>query len=115
MVRNPATTSKDRDTFIENIKYRFRDLRQFSPQSLHNHACIAAEKAVVHTENDHLHIESGQGIGRPPAETTALLQKARNPEIKFLCVNDLPQLEMVVPQAREWLRGVIGGFPALPY
>jgi|TARA_B110000908_G_scaffold23146_1_gene26310 hypothetical protein len=106
---------KDRDTFIENIKYRFRDLRQFLPQSLHNHACIAAEKAVVHTEDDHLHIESGQGIGRPPGETSALLQKARNPEIKFLCVNDLPQLEMVVPQAREWLRGVIGGFPVLPY
>jgi hypothetical protein len=104
---------KDRDAFIENIKYRFRDLRQFLPQSLHYHICIAAGEAGVQTKTDHLHIESGHGIGRPSAETLALLQKAKDPEIKFLCVNDLPQLELVVPQAREWLSGVIGGFPVL--
>ena len=102
--------NKNRSAFIENIKYRFRDLRQFLPQSLHNHACIAAEKAVIHTEDDHLHIVSGQGIGRPTVETLALLQKANSPEIKFLCVNDLSQLETVVPQARELLCRVIGGF-----
>jgi len=101
---------QDRDAFIENIKYRFRDLRQFLPQGLHNHTCIAAEKAVVHTKDDHLHIVSGQGVGCSPAETLALLERANSPEIKFLCVNDLPQLETVIPQAREWLRGVVGGF-----
>ena len=104
----------NRDSFIENIQYRFRDLRQFLPQGLHNHACIAAEKAVVHKEDDHLHIISGQGIDRPPKETLALLQRASSPEIKFLCVNDLPQLETVIPQAREWLRNMVGGFPVLP-
>lgn len=101
------------DAFIENIKHRFRDLSQFLPQGLHNHRCIIAESAVIHTVDDHLHIESGQGIGRPPAETWALLQSANKPEIKFLCVNDLPQLEVVIPEAREWLRRVIGGFPSL--
>ncbi len=101
---------KDRDNFIENIKYRFRDLRQFSPQSLHNHACIAAEQAVIHTEDDYLHIASGQGVDRPQVETLALLQKANKPEIKFLCVNDLPQLETVIPHVREWLNDVVGGF-----
>jgi hypothetical protein len=102
--------NEDRINFIENIKYRFRDLRQFSPQSLHNHVCIAAEQAVVHAEDDYLHIASGQGVGRPQEETLALLQKADTPEIKFLCVNDLPQLETVIPHAREWLRDVVGGF-----
>jgi len=104
---------KHRDAFIENIRHRFRDLSQFLPQGLHNHACIVAGNAVVNTADDHLHIESGQGIGRPPAETWALLQSADNPEIKFLCVNDLPQLELVIPNAREWLRRVVGGFPSL--
>ena len=85
-------------------------MRQFSPQNLHNHACIAAEKAIVHTDDDHLHIVSGQGIGRPPIETLALLQRASTTEIKFLCINDLPQLETVIPQARELLCRVIGGF-----
>ena len=103
---------KYRNTFLENIKYRFRDLRQFSPQSLHNHACIAANKAIVHTEDDYIHIVSGQGIGRPQVETLELLQKASSPENKFLCINDLPQLETVIPHAREWLRDVVGGFTA---
>ncbi len=101
------------DAFRENIKHRFRDLSQFLPQGLHNHACIAAESAVVHTVDDHLHIESGQGIGCPPAETWALLQGAYDPEIKFVCINDLPQLEVVIPNAREWLRRVVGGLPDL--
>lgn len=98
-----------RDDFIENIKYRFRDLRQFSPQSLHNHACIAAEQAVVHAQDDYIHIVSGHGVGHPKEETLALLQKANSPEIKFLCVNDLPQLETVIPQARVMLQSLVGG------
>lgn len=102
-----------RDAFIENIKHRFRDLSQFLPQGLHNHACIAANRAIVQTREDHLHVKSGQGVGRPADETWALLQNANAPEIKFLCVNDLTQLEMVVPEARDWLCRVIGGFPSL--
>lgn len=101
------------DAFLENIKYRFRDLNQFLPQALHNHACIAANHAVIHTADDHVHIESGFGIGHPVAETWSLLQTVNGADIKILCVNDLPQLEKVIPDARDWLQRVIGGFPGL--
>jgi len=96
--------------FMDNIKHRFRDLSQFLPQGLHNHACIVAGDAVISLADDHLHIVSGQGNGRAPSETWALLQTADNPDIKFLCVNDLPQLEALIPQARDWLGQAIGGF-----
>ncbi|WP_155947076.1 stealth family protein [Pseudorhodobacter ferrugineus] len=101
------------DAFVDNIKYRFRDLNQFLPQGLHNHACIAANAAVLHTAEDHIHIQSGCGIGRPSTETWSVLDAVSAPHIKFLCVNDLPQLEAVIPEARTWLQGVIGGFPGL--
>ena len=100
-----------REAFGKNVAHRFRDLSQFLPQGLHNHACIIAQDAVFETSRDHLHIVSGQGIGQCPTETRSLLQKATSPEIKFLCVNDLPQLEDVVPEAREWISLAIGGFP----
>ena len=99
-----------REAFRNNVAHRFRDLSQFLPQGLHNHACIIAEDAVFSTSRDHLHIVSGQGIGQCPSETRSLLQKATSPEIKFLCVNDLPQLEGVVPEARQWISLAIGGF-----
>ena len=99
-----------KDAFIDNIGHRFRDLNQFLPQGLHNHACIAAHDAVLEETKDHLHIKSGQGLDRCPTETVRLLGKAATSAFKFLCVNDLPQLEVVVPDAREWLSLAIGGF-----
>jgi Stealth protein CR2, conserved region 2/Stealth protein CR1, conserved region 1 len=99
-----------KDAFIDNIGHRFRDLNQFLPQGLHNHACIAAHDAVHEETKDHLHIKSGQGLDRCPTETVRLLGKAATSAFKFLCVNDLPQLEVVVPDAREWLSLAIGGF-----
>ena len=101
------------ENFVNNIKHRFRDLSQFLPQGLHNHACIADGDAVISTTDDHLHIWSGQGNGRSPAETRTILQRAHNSDIKFLCVNDLPQLEEIIPEARDWLGRAIGGFPGL--
>ena len=98
------------EKFTNNIKHRFRDLSQFLPQGLHNHACIADGNAVINTAGDHLHITSGQGIGCAPTETRAFLKKVTGPDIKFLCVNDLPQLEELIPEAREWLSQAIGGF-----
>ncbi len=95
--------------FVDNIRHRFRDLSQFLPQGLHNHASIAAQDAVLVPTRDHLHIKSGQGRDRCPTETVSLLGKAANSTFKFLCVNDLPQLELVVPDAREWISLAIGG------
>jgi hypothetical protein len=97
--------------FLSNISHRFRDLSQFLPQGLHNHACIAAQKAAIQTSKDHIHIHSGQGIGLAPDETRAVLKRAADADIKFLCVNDLPQLEQVVPDARKWISEAIGGWP----
>ncbi|PYG33010.1 Stealth CR1 domain-containing protein [Pelagimonas varians] len=99
-----------RAAFLTNISHRFRDLSQFLPQGLHNHACIAAQNALIQTSKDHLHIYSGQGIGQPSDETRAVLTGATDAEIKFLCVNDLPQLEQVVPEARELIGQAIGGW-----
>jgi hypothetical protein len=95
--------------FMNNIKHRFRNLSQFLPQGLHNHACIVAGTAVIHTADDHLHIWSGQGAGTSLTETRSLLQNIANSDIKFLCVNDLPQLEEVIPEVRQWLRSMVGG------
>jgi hypothetical protein len=97
-----------RAAFLANIAHRFRDLAQFLPQGLHNHACIAKGDAVIHAARDHCHIKSGQGLGRPVAETWSLLHRAAHPNVKFLCINDLPQLEQVIPDARVWLHRTIG-------
>lgn len=99
------------DAFANNIRHRFRDLSQFLPQGLHNHACIADDDAVLNFAADHVHIRSGQGNAVPAIETRTLLQNVTTSDIKFLCVNDLPQLEQVVPDARDYLTRAIGGFP----
>lgn len=100
--------AQHRAAFLDNIAHRFRDLSQFLPQGLHNHACIAANAAVLRAGKDHLHVKSGQGMGCNPSETRALLQSVADPSIKFLCVNDLPQLERLIPDVRDWLDGVVG-------
>ncbi len=95
--------------FAANVAHRFRDIGQFLPVGLHNHACIAAGTAVLHTTLDHLHIHSGQGLGLAPEITARLLEGIGAARIKFLCVNDLPQLERLVPEARALIEGAIGG------
>jgi hypothetical protein len=99
------------DKFLNNIKYRFRNLEQFFPQGLHNHACILDKEVKINTSDDHLHISSGYGKGQPPVDTLAILNRAADPDIKFLCVNDLPQLVEIIPNAAEWIAQAIGGFP----
>lgn len=102
------------EVFMNSISHRFRDLSQFLLQGLHNHACIAAQDVVIHTSDDHCHIMSGQVLCGSPDEARSFMDSATHPEIKFLCVNDLPQLEEVFPDVRAWLRGAIGGFHDLP-
>ena len=92
-----------------NIAHRFRDISQFLPQGAHNHHCIATEQAVIAQEVDHLHIKSGQGNGEAPHSVRSLLQPEALAGIRFLCVNDLPQLEKLVPDARALINAAIGG------
>jgi hypothetical protein len=91
------------DDFARNLSFRFRDVSQFQPMALHNHACIQAAEAAFVPARDDLHIHSGLSHQAPPDDLRALLSRAQEPGIRFLCVNDLPHLETVVPEARDWI------------
>lgn len=96
-----------RDAFIGNIGHRFRDIGQFLPQTLHNHACLAAGDCVLETAPDHLHLRSGAVFDLPLSDVRHYLQRALRPDIKFLCINDLPQLEAAIPDTRHWIERAI--------
>ena len=96
--------------FRDNARYQMRDIRQFSPQSLHNHACILQKTGTLHPVKDHYHIYSGQGVGAADGTIPALLQTIKDtPDLKMLCVNDLPQLEALYPDIRSWLAQAVTG------
>jgi hypothetical protein len=98
--------------FRANAGYRIRNIHQFSPQSLHNHACILNKTATVNSVKDHCHIYSGQGVGAVDGTIAALLQNIdETPDIKMLCINDLPQLEALYPDIRGWLAQAVTGAP----
>ena len=97
-------------TFRDNARCQMRDIRQFSPQSLHNHACLLQKIATLHPVKDHYHIYSGQGVGAADGTIPALLQTIKDtPDLKMLCVNDLPQLEALYPDIRSWLAQAVTG------
>jgi hypothetical protein len=97
-----------RAAFIANIGHRFRDVGQFLPQGLHNHACIAAAACVVEAAPDHLHVRTGAVADYPIEDVRAYLRRALLPGVKFLCVNDLPQVEAAIPDTRDWIERAIG-------
>lgn len=93
--------------FEANICHRFRCVSQFLPQGLHNHACIAAGNAVVQSAEDHLHLRTGAVHDYPLPHVRAYLARALKPQFKFLCVNDLPQVEAAIPDTRELIERAI--------
>jgi hypothetical protein len=98
--------------FVANIGYRFRDIGQFLPQALHNHACLKAGACVVSSADDHLHLRTGAVVDYPLATVRAYLARATHPGMKFLCVNDLPQVEAAIPDTRQWIEAAIGALRA---
>jgi hypothetical protein len=98
-----------RAAFIANIGHRFRDVGQFLPQALHNHACIRDGMAVLHGIDDHLHLRTGAVTDYPLPAVRDYLARALQPQFKFLCVNDLPQVEAAIPDTRDWIERAIGG------
>ena len=98
---------EQRAAFLANIGHRFRCVSQFLPQGLHNHAWIAAGGAVLHTVEDHLHLRTGAVLDYPLPDVRALLASALQPQFKFLCVNDLPQVEAAIPDTRDWIERAI--------
>ena len=96
-----------RAAFVANLGQRFRCVSQFLPQALHNHACIAAGAAVLHAGEDHLHLRTGAVDDYPLPQVRAYLASALQPQFKFLCVNDLPQVEAAIPDTRAWIERAI--------
>lgn len=98
---------KHRAAFVTNISHRFRCVSQFLPQGLHNHACIASGNAVLHADEDHLHLRTGAVLDYPLPHVRAYLARALQPQFKFLCINDLPQVEAAIPDTRDWIERAI--------
>ena len=96
-----------RAAFVANLGHRFRCVSQFLPQGLHNHACIAAGTAVLHTGEDHLHLRTGAVLDYPLPQVRAYLARACQPQFKFLCINDLSQVEAAIPDTRAWIERAI--------
>jgi hypothetical protein len=106
-----ALFAKYQNEFIENISYRLRDIKQFLAQSLYNHAAISEQNVILSNETDHIHIHSGQGRDGCLENTLITLEQIiTSNSIKFLCINDLPQLEILIPNIRNLLSDAIGGF-----
>ncbi len=93
--------------FLSNLQHRFRDIGQFLPQGLHNHHCIQHNSCTLHFDEDHLHLRSGAITDYPLKDVTAYLRRALRPEYKFLCINDLGQVEAAIPQARKLIERAI--------
>jgi hypothetical protein len=107
-----ALWAAHRNAFIANIGHRFRDTSQFQPQALHNHACLQAGTGVVSAADDHLHLRTGAIADYPIADVRAYLARATQPGMKFLCVNDLPEVEAAIPDTRLWIESAIGALRA---
>jgi hypothetical protein len=107
-----ALWDRHRAAFLANIGHRFRDTGQFLPQGLHNHACIAAGDAVLTSADDHLHLRAGAVGDYGHADVRSYLRRALEPGMKFLCVNDLPQVEAAIPDTRAWIEAAVGGMRA---
>ena len=100
--------ARHRADFMASIAHPFRDLAQFQPMALHNHAAIRAGCFASVANKDYFHMRSGAGTEHPPQDIRASLHRATTGGSKFLCVNDLPQLEAALPESRAWIERAIG-------
>jgi len=96
-----------RDAFIAHASFRFRDAGQFLPQSLHNHACLADGSAAILDTRDYLHVAVGAVDAWSADDVRVYLGGREWDTIKFLCVNDLPEVERSFPDARLWIEEAI--------
>jgi Stealth protein CR2, conserved region 2/Stealth protein CR1, conserved region 1 len=94
---------------IRNASFRFRSTQQFVVQSLHNHACLAAGNAAILDTPDYLHVAVGAFDHWSADDVHSYLESAERHAVKFLCINDLPEVEHNFPDARKWIQEAIGG------
>lgn len=100
--------AKHHDQFIHNSAHRFRGTAQFLPQSLHNHHCIKHGLGHIHDARDHIHVAANQSGQWTVPQVENFLSSAEWAGIKFLCVNDLPEVERHFPDAHRWIEAAIG-------
>lgn len=96
------------DQFVKNSSFRFRCTAQFLPQSLHNHYCLKNSLGRIHKMHDHVHIASNTSFRWTENQIDGVLKDARKSKMKFLCINDLPDVERRFPDARRWIEAAIG-------
>ncbi len=96
------------DRFVRNSSFRFRDIEQFLPQSLHNHHCIKKGLGRIHETRDHLHVDGDESGRWTAQQISGFLHSAESASIKFLCINDLPELERRFPDTHHWIATAIG-------
>lgn len=104
-----ALFAEYRDAFIRNASFRFRCTEQFVAQSLYNHACLAVGRAAILDTVDYLHVAVGAFDRWSADDVHTYLESAERHAVKFLCINDLPEVERNFPQARVWINEAIGG------
>lgn len=95
--------------FIRNGSFRFRSATQFLPQGLHNHHCIKNGLGRVHQPRDYIHVAANTSDQWADAQIEAVLEATAGDDIKFLCINNLPEVERRVPDARRWIEAAISG------
>ena len=100
--------AKHQGQFIRNSAHRFRGTTQFLPQSLHNHHCIKNGLGRIHGAPDHIHVAANASGQWTVPQVEEFLQSAEWENIKFLCVNDLPEVERRFPNAHRWIKTAIG-------
>lgn len=99
---------KHHEQFVRNCSFRFRCTAQFLPQSLHNHHCIRNGLGRIHEVCDHIHITANKPDQWAEQQTNESLSSVYNTSIKFLCINDLPELESRFPDTHCWIETAIG-------
>jgi hypothetical protein len=96
-----------RDQFALNSGHRFRSTEQFLPQSLYSHACLKSGLGRIQTSSDYLHIAVGALDKLSSDDVHEFLTGEERNNIKFLCINDLPEVEQRFPDVRHWLEEAI--------
>ena len=74
----------------ENIRFKFRNMDQFSAVYLANHLEIKNDNAIIEDENDFIMINGEMEIG---VTFESKLKKIKNQDIRFLCIQGFESLK----------------------
>ena len=95
------------DRFIYNSAFRFRSTAQFLPQSLHNHHCIKNGLGRINMTRDHIHIAANTSRKWSSTQIKDFMAGALWDKIKFMCINELPEVERQFPDVHKWIETAI--------